>query len=218
MSSKTAAKIGLSGIYIAGLLLPLYIFFHDRGGTAWLHGLDVRTEFQLLFPLLGLYAFTFVTWQILITTNLRWLRRLWPRILNLHRFQGSFALLFAVTHPAFIALGFGLSTYIHYRFTAPSLRIWLVPAYTALTILLATTLTALLAWRGMNIPWWRKLHRLNYLVFALVWLHSWFIGSDLHTTFLRTIWLAYLLLVIASSACKYYPKLQQVAKRRETYA
>src|SRR4051812_20587173 len=160
MWNKRLAQIGLVTLYVLALCLPLYIFFHDRGGTAFLHGLNLRVEFQLIFPLVGLYAFTFVAWQVLITTNLRWLRRLWPNILNFHRFQGSFALLFAVLHPSFILIGYGLSTYLHYRFLAPSLRWWLLPAYTALIFLLFTTATALLAWRGMNIPWWRKLHRL----------------------------------------------------------
>lgn len=218
MSGKNLFRTAGLALYLTGLLLPLYVFFHDRGGSAFLHWLSLRTEFRLIFPLIGLYAFTFVTWQILITTNLRWLRRLWPNILNFHRFQGSFALLFALVHPTFILIGYGLSTYIHYRFVAPSLRWWLVPAYVGLTVLIFTTGTALLAWRGRNIPWWRKLHRFNYLVFALVWLHSWFIGTDTRMTLLRKVWLLYLAAVLVSVFGKYYPKLQQLTKKRETYA
>jgi predicted ferric reductase len=206
MSNKRPVQASLLVLYLAALYLPIYVFFHDRGGTAFLHSLSYKVSLQLLFPLLGLYAFTFVAWQILIATNLRWLRKLWPRILQFHRFEGSFALLFAIMHPSFIAVGYGLASYLHYNFVAPPLRWWLVPAYAGLTIMIATVLTALLAWKGRNIPWWRKLHRLNYLVFALVWTHSWFIGSDLRTPLLRRVWLAYLLAVIISAALKYYPK------------
>jgi predicted ferric reductase len=203
ISRKVIFKTVLLSLYLGGLILPDYIFFHDRGGTAFLHMADFRDSLRLIFPLLGLYAFTLVTWQVLIATNLRWLRKLWPRIINFHHFEGGFALLFAVLHPTFILIGFGLVNYLHFRFVSPHLRWWLIPSYTALTILIGTVITASLAWRGMNIPWWRKLHRLNYLVFILVWLHSWFIGTDTRTRLLRWIWIVYLLLVTVSVIGKY---------------
>jgi predicted ferric reductase len=176
--------------------------------------LDLRIDLQLAFPLLGLYAFTFVTWQVLLATNLYWLRRVWPQLIKFHRFQGSFALLFAVSHPLFILVGFGLIADLHFGYVAPGLRWWLLPGYTALTILLGTTGTALLAWRGMNIQWWRKLHRLNYLAFALVWLHSWFIGTDTRTSLLRVVWLTYLLLVTVSVLGKYRVAIIKVFSTR----
>jgi predicted ferric reductase len=211
MLNKTFARAGLASLYVVGLALPLYIFFHDRGGVAWLHAVTPQSALILLFPLLGLYAFTFVTWQILISTNLRWLRQVWPRVISLHRFQGGFALLFALLHPGFILVGFGLSNYLHFRYIAPSLVWWLLPAYSALTIMLLTVSTAFLAWRGRNIRFWRKLHKLNYLVFALVWLHSWFVGTDTHIGYVRLIWLLYLVLIIASTYGRYRSSLSQWA-------
>lgn len=216
MWNKRLTRPAISVAYVAAMLLPVFVFFHDRGGTAWLHGLTLKSDFQLLFPLLGLYAFTFVSWQILINTNLRWLRQVFPRALSFHRFQGGFALLFATFHPAFILLGYGISDDLHLRFVSNPQKWWLLPAYTALIILWLTVLTALLAWYGRNIPWWRKLHRLNYLVFVLAWLHSWFIGTDLHTTLLRSVWLGYLIAVAVSTFSRYYPKLQEAIKRKET--
>ncbi|HSX36690.1 MAG TPA: ferric reductase-like transmembrane domain-containing protein [Patescibacteria group bacterium] len=218
MFNKRLAQTGLLAVYTAALYLPPYIFFHDRGGTVWLHSLTLKSGFRLLFPLLGLYAFTFVTWQILINTNLRWLRPLWPNILNFHRFEGGFALLFALLHPFFITLGFGLMNELHLRFVANPQKWWLIPGITGVTILICTVGTALLAWRGMNIPWWRKLHRLNYLVFALVWLHSWFIGTDTRTPLLRKVWIIYLLAVLLSTFGKYYPKLRQLFEPKGAHA
>jgi hypothetical protein len=142
MNSKTILKYGLISIYIAALCLPLYIFFHDRGGAAFLSTVDFGGSLRLVFPLLGLYAFTFVTWQVLIATNLRWLRKLWPNIINFHHFEGGFALLFATLHPTFILIGFGLVDYLHFRYTSPNLRWWLIPSYTALIILFGTVTTA----------------------------------------------------------------------------
>lgn len=208
MWNKSLLKGTLLLLYAAGLVLPIYIFFHNRGGTAFLQAANLKLSLQLLFPLVGLYAFTFVAWQVLLATNLRWLRKLWPNIIQFHRFQGSFALLFALVHPTFIALGYGMGAYLHFRYVSPGLRWWLLPGYTALTILLLTVITASLAWYGRNIPWWRKLHRLNYFVFALVWVHSWFIGSDVRTSILKGVWLTYLIIVVASTLAKYYPKLR----------
>lgn len=203
MSSNRWVQVGLASLYGAALLLPVYVFFTNRGGLAVLAGTSTSAALQVLFPLIGLYAFTFVTFQVLIATNLHWLKPVWPHIIHFHRFQGIFALLFACLHPLFILGGYGLSTYIHYRFVPAGKWPWLVPAYTALLIMLCTVTTALLAWHGRNLPFWRRLHLLNYLVFPLVWLHSWFIGSDTQLSTLRIVWLVYLAMVCVSIIYKY---------------
>jgi DMSO/TMAO reductase YedYZ heme-binding membrane subunit len=191
------------GVYALALAVPIIVFFRDRHGTAFLAGSDARGVLQALFPLVGLYAFTFVTAQVLITTNLRWLRRLWPGIIRYHRAQGIFALVFAITHPLFILVGYGTAVMLSHGFVRPGLARWLIPSYTALIILLFTVSTALLAWSRARITWWRALHRLNYLVFALVWVHSWFIGTDTPTTTLRVVWIFYLAVVVASVIGRY---------------
>jgi len=203
-------QAGVVALYAAMLALPAYAFFHDRAGTAFLHGAHDATVLQLLFPLVGLYAFTFVTAQVLITTNLHWLTRLWPRVIIYHRAQGIFTLLFAITHPAFILAGYGLTVFLGSEFVQPGRARWLIPSYTALTILIVTVGTALLAWSGRRLPWWRAVHRLNYLAFALIWIHSWFIGTDTPTRLLRITWLIYLSAVLASAAGRFF------AARRET--
>lgn len=204
MSNRDLARAGLIGIYLAALYLPLHEFFNNRGGTEILQGLSAQSVLQVLFPLLGLYAFTFVTFQVLVATNLWWLRKLWPNVINFHRFQGSFALLFALLHPFFILAGFGLGSYFSYEFVSSEQKPWLVPAYIAITILLLTVGTALLAWQGRNVPYWRKLHRLNYFVFPLIWLHSWFIGTDTRTDVLRAVWIIYLIVVCLSVGGKLF--------------
>jgi predicted ferric reductase len=210
MSSKHLGQVLLAGLYGAALLLPLYIFFNDRGGVTFFEGAGPRAVLKLFFPLLGLYAFTFVTFQVLIATNLRWLRRFWRGIVRFHRTQGSFALLFAVLHPGFILLGYGAAKYLSFRYVTSNQVWWLLPAYIALIILLLTAGTALLAWYGKDIPWWRKLHKLNYLVFALVWLHSWFIGTDTQLTTLRAVWLVYFIIVMVSVAGKYFDAIKKL--------
>lgn len=198
--AASAARIAVLAGYVGALTVPGYAFFHDRGGTSALAGLSGRPLLQVLFPLVGLYAFTFVTAQVLITTNLRWLTLLWPGMIRYHRAQGIFALVFALAHPLFILAGYGVATFLATGFVQPALSGWLIPAYTALALLLFTVGTALLAWSGRRLTWWRTVHRLNYLVFALVWVHSWFIGTDTRAGLLRAVWLFYLALVVASTA------------------
>jgi DMSO/TMAO reductase YedYZ heme-binding membrane subunit len=217
MSNKTFGRAILIGLYTAALLLPLYVYFYQRGGASFLENAGPGLALKLLFPLIGLYAFTLVTLQVLVATNIRWLRRFWPGILRFHRAQGSFALLFAVLHPGFILLGYGAAKYLSFRYVAPDQVWWLLPGYAALIILLLTTGTALLAWRGRDIPWWRKLHRLNYAVFVLAWLHSWFIGSDTQSVLLRTVWVVYLLVVIVSVTGKYSKAIKRlIASKQDT--
>ncbi len=190
-------------LFAVALVLPGYAFFHDRHGTGFLTGAHGRSLLQVFFPLVGLYAFTFVTAQVLIATNLRWLTQLWPGVIRYHRAQGVFALLFAVLHPLFILIGFGLASMLSNGFVRPGLARWTIPSYAALAILMFTVATALLAWSGRRLSWWRSVHRLNYLVFGLVWVHSWFIGTDTPTPLLRTVWIIYLVLVALSAAGRY---------------
>lgn len=211
-ASGRALRAGILVLYALALAVPAYVFFHDRDGFTFLQGAHGRVVLQLLFPLFGLYAFTLVTAQVLITTNLHWLSRVWPRVIGYHRAQGVVALLFAVTHPALILIGYGLATFLARTFTRPSLTRWLIPAYLGLAILLLTVVTALLAWSGKRISHWRSIHRLNYLAFAAIWVHSWFIGTDTSTRLLRAVWLVYLALVIAAVIGRYRGELH--ARRR----
>ena len=203
ISRQTRGRVCVVIVFAVALALPGYAFFRDRHGTDFLTGVHGRTLLQVFFPLVGLYAFTFVTLQVLIATNLRWLTRLWPGVIRYHRAQGIFALLFALLHPLFILVGFGLASMLSNGFVRPGLARWTIPSYAALAILMFTVATALLAWSGRRLSWWRSVHRLNYLVFGLVWVHSWFIGTDTPTSLLRTVWIVYLLLVVVSAAGRY---------------
>ncbi len=186
--------------YLFFLSLPGIFFFKDRGGTGFLAGLDARTFSLLIFPLAGLYAFFFVWMQILIGTNMDLLRRIYRRIEMFHRAEGLFALLLAITHPSLILFGFGLSGYLSLGFVAPRMKIFALIGEVQLFLMLLTVSTALL----MRHPWlkrrWHVIHYLNYLVFTLVWVHSWFLGTDVRPTALRYLWMFYGLTAAVSTA------------------
>lgn len=180
------------------LVLPGWVFFLQRDGLAFLEGADFARSNRLLFPLVGLYAFSLVWLQVMIGSNRRWLARLWPGIIRYHRVEGVFAFLFAQAHPILLISGIGFSDYIRDAFVSPErvLFAWLGRiALLLLTVTVATALLSRLQWLKRR---WRVIHYLNYVVFVLVWIHSWVLGSDVQTTGLRWVWLFYGLTFVAS--------------------
>jgi DMSO/TMAO reductase YedYZ heme-binding membrane subunit len=182
-------------IYLKLLILPGWIFFANRGGfSTKLLGPDI------LFPLFGLYAFTFVAMQMIIGSNMRRLRPIFPKLLQFHRWQGLFAFTFACLHPLLITLAFGLyDTYVTHNITAPALRGYVWYGIIALSLMFVTVATAVAAWKFQKFAkTWRTIHLLNYVVFVSAWIHSWFIGSDVQTTALKYVWLFYLVAWVVS--------------------
>ena len=177
--------------YLAVLAVPGWIFFASRGGLDLLDGADAKTARLLTFPLLGLYAFTLVWAQAMIGSQMPRLRRLFPRVETFHRAQGVFALVFALAHPSFLITGLGFSEYLKLEFVAPDNRIFVLLGDLQLLLLMTTAATALL----MRAKWletrWHLIHYANYAVFAMVWTHSWFLGSDVRFTPLKWLWLFY---------------------------
>ncbi len=208
--NKTLLRTALIAAYVAWFVIPGWAFFHIRGGISFLNGLGLHDSLQILFPLIGLYAFTLVTGQLFVATNIWWLKKLWPRVIHFHRYQGGAALILAVTHPLTILIGFGLASYVARSFVAPSLKVWLIPAYLGLVILFTTVITATMAWYSDRFPWWRKLHRLNYLVFALFWIHSWNIGSDTKLYPLKIVWIIAPIILAVSFVLCYRAQLQRL--------
>lgn len=195
---RTAVRALTLGLLLFVLIAPVATFFNNRGGFSILTAGSAQATLQTIFPLFGLIAFTLLTAQILLATNRWWLDAYWPGAKNYHRYEGMFTLAFALLHPFSILLGFGLSSYWHHSFVSDKLALWLIPAYLGLSILVATVTTAILSWKFDKTKWWFKLHLFNYGVFVLIWLHSWFIGSDVRFSNLRWLWLIYLVAVLGS--------------------
>jgi hypothetical protein len=178
--------------YLIALALPLYFFLGLRGGISFLNGADLATASLRLFPLAGLYAFTLVWLQVMIGTNMDVLRKHLPWIEKFHRKQGAAALLFAFAHPLMLLAGTGLASFLAIKFVRPELALFAWLGFLQLTLITCTAGSAML----MRHPWlrtrWRMIHYANYLVFASVWVHSWFLGTDVNGTALKYLWLFYL--------------------------
>ena len=99
--------------------------------------------------------------------------------------------MFAILHPLLLLLATGLSGYLHFGYVDPRLKIYAIIGEIQLFLLFVTVGTAIF----MKHPWlrtrWRKIHLLNYVIFVLVWIHSWFLGSDVQTSNLKYLWMFY---------------------------
>jgi hypothetical protein len=143
---------------------------------------------NLIQRLAGLLAFTLIFWQIVLGAFMeKWEKYLGNWVFKFHLTQGAIAYSLIFLHPIsllffiFIARGVIDPFYIFTDFcvlcqTKPELyytfgriSFWLVSA-----AILAATVRKLPWWRQN----WRKFHILNYLVFFLIGVHAWFIGSD----------------------------------------
>lgn len=189
-------------VFATVIIIPVYVFFSGRGGFDFLAGRDLRSFSRAIFPLVGLYAFTLVWLQLMIGTNINALRRVFPWIETWHRTEGVFTFLFAVSHPALLLIGVGWTDYQAKSFVDPKMVPYVWLGTIQLGLLCLTVGTALLRRTRWLRNHWRKIHYLNYLIFISVWIHSWFLGSDVQSTSLRYLWIFFAATAVLSTVAR----------------
>lgn len=177
--------------WIGIFILPVTIFFTEREGLSFLQGLTVTEIAVAMFPLVGLYALSLVWTQVMLGSLMPLWKKIFPNIFIFHRTEGLFALIFAIAHPTLLAFGIGLGSYLARDFISPAQEKFVYFGYTALFVMILTVGTAVLMRKKFISRWWRKIHVLNYLIFAAAWVHSWNLGSDIQSTNLKYLWLWY---------------------------
>ncbi len=196
--SRPWLRWAFPALFVILAMIPGWIFFQSRGGLTFFRGSDLQQASGQLFPLFGLYAFFLVWVQVVLGANMPFWRRSVPGLDRFHRVEGPFALLFALLHPFLLILAIGLTRYVAKDFVAPNLKPYILLGQIQLALLVTTAGTALLRRQRWFARVWRRLHYLNYVVFSLVWVHSWFLGSDVQSTPLRWFWLLTLASVVVS--------------------
>ena len=186
---KNYLRTLLPVLFVIILLAPGYVFFSSRGGITFLEGANFQLVARRIFPLVGLYAFTFLWLQFMLGSSMTPLRNLYPGLIKYHRRQGIFVFLLALLHPSLIIIGYGLSKFLDSSFLPEELIPFAFLGKVAILLLILTVVTARLSTLKFFRTKWRAIHYLNYLVFILVWIHSWNIGSDVQSTNLRYLWI-----------------------------
>jgi len=210
-----ALRVLLPLVFAAALVIPALAFFSNRGGTGFLAGLDLPTFSILMFPLVGLYAFTLLWVQFMLGSSLYPLRAVFPWIETFHRTEGVFVLLFALLHPTLVLLGVGsLAEYFKTDFVADALVPWVWVGEVQLTLLCITVATAILRKTKRLRTRWHYIHYANYIVFGLAWLHSWNLGTDVQSS-LAWLWYCYGATALISAGARL---VREVRTRRRAKA
>lgn len=182
MNNKTTLKYSLISLYIFVLFIPAITLFRNTPDES------VTTLPQLTYLLMrvaGLYAIVFLFFQVLIGAFIDKLRLLFgTKILQVHIVQGTVSLLVIITHPLmFFLLNFQTSSFVSSIFLLSPRFSTVVEKYEsfgkiAFLLLMIAILAGLFRKNKYIKKHWRKFHYLNYVAFAFVIVHSYFLGSD----------------------------------------
>jgi|GEM_PF-425767 len=187
---KLLGKIALPLIYLIALNSPAIAFFSMRPASLVFGAPDLKTFSILIFPLVGLYAFTLVWAQIILGSGMPWWRHVYTWIEKFHRTQGVFVLLFAGLHPTLLFYVY-LWDYLDFPFVSRDHVFYAWMGEFQLTLIIITVGTALLRNTRFIKRFWRYLHWLNYVVFTSAWIHSWVLGTDVRHSWLKYLWIFY---------------------------
>lgn len=146
---------------------------------------------NFLQRIVGLTLFSLITWQIILGSFMdRWIQKLGGWVFKFHVTEGVFIYSLVILHPLlFVLFNFKVTGKldpfyvftdicvlcpkpIEYLYTLGRFSFWLVNV---------TVFAALFRTHPLLRTHWRKFHILNYAVFFLVAIHSYFVGTDTHT-------------------------------------
>jgi len=163
------------------------------------------------FGFAGSLAVGLLWFQVMIGSNLRWLRSRVRGLDAWHKRNGIFTLAFALAHPLLLVTGLAPAALMSLAFIPEGRLLAVLAGDLTLITLLATVVTALL----MRRPWfalhWRKIHYLNYVAFASAWLHGWFLGVAPYSSAGKALYAFYALTVTCSLAARLYRDLKPKA-------
>ncbi|MBC7261932.1 MAG: ferric reductase-like transmembrane domain-containing protein [Chloroflexi bacterium] len=160
--------------------------------TLWV-GFVLYTLFRNPAPALSmavrataLFGYTAVFLTILSTEYPREMRKLFGKpFLTVHHILAVTGLILMILHAVLFALLTQDVRVFLPRFD--SLRLFLaLGGRPALYLFALAALAAVVRGRIRNV--WRVIHWLNYLAFALAFVHSWLIGTDVSNPLLRSVW------------------------------
>jgi hypothetical protein len=175
------------------------------GSYGWHIPLD---SFYVLFPLLGLLAFS-IMWAQYMVATVQQIARSSTNLQRYYQYTGWLFLGLIILHPSLLIAqrfmdGYGLPPHSYETYVAPSLA-WL-------TLLGSACLFIFLAYSARQYlhkySWWRYVSILNDVAVLGIFYHSIRLGSQLQIGFFRFVWYFYGISLVIAIAYKYVRKYQ----------
>jgi predicted ferric reductase len=184
LSLAMVVLIALPVIFWAATLtpgLPWAVYLHEMG------------------KLLGLIGFVLLLFQYVLSSKIKWVERGigLDVLFRMHSKVGLIAVIFITAHPALFFISEKLQGY-----EAPMSILKVLGVITLLLLLLAACAALLYGVLPVKYETWKGIHRIAYAIFALAFIHSFFIGSDLQRWPMRILWLILAILFIGILAYK----------------
>ncbi|MBI3980851.1 hypothetical protein HY345_02535 [Candidatus Microgenomates bacterium] len=209
-------KVVLIILFLALLCFPPITIIGSQDWKSFVSSFsDVDSLIYLLLRFFALYGIIFLFIQVLLGSFVLNFRQIFgPKILQFHIIQGILTYLIITLHPTMFFV-FNFNTQGWEKALA-----MILPSFTnrldfylnfgklAIVLLNISVFAGLLRKVPALIPHWRKLHRLNYVVFALIIYHSWNIGQDTRLVpfvYLYPVFLTGLVAAIINKIKKYLP-------------
>lgn len=180
--------IQISILIILGIILltpPVFVLPN-------VHIQKISDYLFLIHKFLGLYAFSLIFIQMVAGSYMLWLDRYFPgKIYNIHIFIGKSAFTFAILHPIVLYSTFFIEKNLSYinPFLDGVNLIYFSFGVFAYLLLIISVLAALL--KHIIGTRWIYLHRLNYLIFWLIFFHSVNLGEDTQSFFSKQVYIVY---------------------------
>ncbi len=181
-ASFNLKKIFFYCLFLANLLIIFFFWGNYSGRLIW--DSDPAGLFIALGRLTGLLAVYFVLLQLIFIGRVKWLEQVFglDRLAKIHHLNGFLALVFIVSHPLFLTLGysrFGQTGFLaqFYRFIFNGDELW--QAFLALILFVALVfLSLVIVKKRLKYETWYFIHLLTYLAIILAFSHQLELGGD----------------------------------------
>lgn len=175
--SKPFVQFCLISTLFVVLILPIFLL---EGGFSFTKNSDLLF---LIHRILGIYAFSLIFIQIILGSLRDVLNKFFPnnKLLKFHMGFGKIAFLLSILHPSLLFATYFTEKNLSYiwPFLEGESVIYFSFGVLALVALIISVSAAI--FRLKIGPRWIYLHRLNYLIFWLVFFHSAKLGVDIHS-------------------------------------
>lgn len=175
----------------------LFWFLHLPPGLPWAVYLHETGK------LTALLAFVLIFFQYVLSSRIKWIEKGMglDRQLALHAKMGAVILLLITLHPVLILLSERLQGY------QTPLSVWKLLGAAALLLLWTAACAAMLYGRiSISYEAWKRVHKLAYFVFPILFVHSVVLGGTLYRMPVKVFWILLLVLylgILIHRGCRY---------------